>query len=165
LYMGCGPKLEALVSKASEMAKKLKIERVDPIHVSEKSLSNVASLIVSSSRRLKNLKDRTNEMVEQGRIEELQSEASDIGYTLLRISHYKIDSLQEGLSQKLRTLGKELHLIETMETYADGGISLRNIINKVEKFSNQLLEVEESLKCFSTETEEKGDGCTSSIIW
>lgn len=71
-------------------------------------------------------------MVEKGSIEEVQEEESELGYTLIRISYYKVDELLKGLAERLRPIGKELHLVETMPLYMDGGRSMQAILDRIE---------------------------------
>jgi hypothetical protein len=131
LYIGCGKELTKLVIEVLEIAKKFKQTKIDPIPMSQDSLNNIRGIIASVDRKLKNLLDRSQGMIEHGRIEEFQSEASDIGHTLLKISYYNIDTLQNGLGQRLQQIGKKLHLVETMRIYMDGGRSIEAVTEHV----------------------------------
>jgi hypothetical protein len=131
LYIGCGKELTKVVIEVLEIAKKFKQTKIDPIPISQDSLNNIRGIIASADRKLNNLLDRSQGMVEHGRIEEFQSEASDIGHTLLKISYYNIDTLQNGLGQRLQQIGKKLHLVETMRIYMDGGRSIEAVTEHV----------------------------------
>jgi len=141
LYMGCWPEFSALINRAIELAKIIKIRNIDPIPISEASLNEVRQTIPSESRKLRNLVDRAEDMVRKGRLEEFQTLTSNIGLTLLRTSYYNIESLQVGINDKLRTIGKNLHLIETIRIYLDGGQSIRAIIERVTKLASELEEI------------------------
>jgi len=145
LYLGYGPELKNLISKVQEMAKKLKSEKIDAIPVSNESILHVSKLIVSSLRKLNDTENRIIEMIDQGRIEEVQSEASDVGYVLLKLSHYNLDLLKVGINEELYEIGRELHLLETMRIYMDGGTSINIIISKIAELTRKLYAVVKSL--------------------
>jgi len=149
LYLGYGNALSVLVTRAVDIAKQIKRNRIDSLSISQSLLDNVAKTIINSARKLKSLVDRAEEMVSHGRIEEFQTEVSNTGYTLLKVSHYNINSLQEGLSQKLLLLGRGLHLVETMRLYIDGGQSIRAIVDKVSERSKELDKIANSFSFLS----------------
>jgi hypothetical protein len=82
-----------------------------------------------------------SKMVEEGRIEEVQTEASDIGCTLLRLSYYNLSAIQEGLAERVHSIGRELHLVETMPLYMDGGRSMQAALERVNREQELLREV------------------------
>jgi hypothetical protein len=145
MYLGCGPELKKLISQVQEMAKKLKSEKIDAVPVSNESILQVSKLIVSSLRKLNDMENRIIEMIDQGRIEEVQSEASDVGYVLLKLSHYNLDLLKVGINKELYEIGKALHLLETMRIYMDGGTSINIVISKINELSRKLNTVVKSL--------------------
>jgi len=145
LYLGYGNALSVLVTRAVDIAKQIKRNRIDSLPISRSLLDNVAKTIINSARKLKSLVDRAEEMVSHGRIEEFQTEVSNTGYTLLKVSHYNINSLQEGLSQELLILGRGLHLVETMRLYINGGRSIRAIVDKITECSRELDKIANSL--------------------
>jgi ATP-dependent DNA helicase RecG len=138
MYMGCGPDFERITNEALSIARRIKEERIDPISLSESTQGKIEGLIISLSRKLSNLVSRVDTMIESGRIEELQSEASDIGRNLLQVSCYKIDFFEEGFLQELRSIARELHLVETMRLYMDGGRSLQAVKDRVLECSKRL---------------------------
>jgi len=146
LYMGCGPEFSGRVNEVLELARRFKHERIDPLPVSQASLDVARKTVVSASRRLADVKSRMHEMVDQGRVQDLQAEASAIGYEILRISHYQIDDLLEGLSERLRAIGRRLHLIETMQLFLDGGRSVRAVCDAVQQGADELAQVATELQ-------------------
>lgn len=145
MYLGCWEKLSALISRVYELASSIKHRRIDPVPLSEASLGGIKQTIVSSGRSLSSLADRAEQMVEQGRIEEFQAKASEVGHILLRASQYNISSLQDGIDKKLQAIGRGLHLVETMRICLDGGRSLNAIIEKVKNCSSELSQIVSSL--------------------
>lgn len=145
MYLGCWEKLSALIRQVYKLASSIKHRRIDPVSLSEASLGGIKQTIVSSSRSLSSLADRAEQMVEQGRIEEFQAKASEVGHILLRASQYNISSLQDGLDKKLQAIGRVLHLVETMRICLDGGRSLNGIIKKVKNCSSELSQIISSL--------------------
>jgi ATP-dependent DNA helicase RecG len=145
MHLSCGPELRKLISQVQEMAKKLKSGKIDSVPLSTESILQVSKLIVSSLRKLNHTENRIIEMIDQGRIREVQSEASDVGYDLLKLSHYNLDPLKVGLNKELYEIGKELHLLETMRIYMDGGTSINILISKINELSRKLHTVVKSL--------------------
>jgi hypothetical protein len=141
LYLGCGEELSRLMEEAADLALSLKRNRIDPIPLSEQSLKQIKHLIISSSRKLQDLVSRADEMTNSGRVEELQAEASDIGLLLLRSSFYNIEPIAPGVSKDLQSVARELHLIETMRLYMDGGASLHSITDRLSSCSLRLEEL------------------------
>ncbi len=145
MYLGCWEKLSALIRQVYELASSIKHRRIDPVPLSEASLGGIKQTIVSSGRSLSSLVDRAEQMEEQGRIEEFQAKASEVGHILLRASQYNISSLQDGIDKKLQAIGRVLHLVETMRICLDGGRSLNAIIEKVKNCSSELSQIVSSL--------------------
>jgi hypothetical protein len=141
LMLGCGPNLNELIEKAKERLNTLKREKVDSIQLSDNSKKQVRDIIIMTARQLDNLVDRSNNLVEAGKIEELQTEASGLGYQLLKISQYSIDDFGDGFKEELISIGRELHLVETMRLYMDGGKSLQAILDKVSESNNSLAQL------------------------
>jgi hypothetical protein len=138
LHLGCGQELDRLIEDAVNRARSLKQTAIDTIPISKDSFAEVKNAILSNSRKLQNLNDRAAEMIEQGRLEELQSEASGIGYLLSRLSLYNFDQIPNDLKEKLHVIAKELHLIETMRIYMDGGKSLGAVQERIRDLNMQL---------------------------
>ena len=145
MYLGCWEKLSALIRQVYELASSIKHHRIDSVPLSKASLGGIKQTIVSSGRSLSSLVDRAEQMVEQGRIEEFQAKASEVGHILLRASQYNISSLQDGIDKKLQAIGRVLHLVETMRICWDGGRSLNAIIEKVKNCSSELSQIVSSL--------------------
>ena len=139
LTLGCGEEFNQLIEQAMEKLNVMKKGKIDPIQLSDNSISQIKNTIIMTSRRLHDLVERSDQMVENGKIEKLQTEASELGYQLLKISQYNIKPLGVGAQEKLTSIGRDLHLVETMMLYMDGGCSLQAILNKISG-SNDLLE-------------------------
>ncbi len=138
LTMGCGPKLKELIDNAKERIVTLKHEKVDTIQLSDDSKKQVRDIIIKTARKLVDLVNRSHNLVEAGKIENLQTEASQLGYQLLRISQYNIGDFGDGFKEKLISIGRELHLVETMQLFMDGGKSLQEILDKISGLNNSL---------------------------
>ena len=152
LHSGCVPELAALIQEAMAKAQKVREEIIDPVPVSPASLDHAKETIILQSRRLSGLLERAVEMLQDGRFEEVQAEVGEIGYILLRASYYNVDSLRDGLSKELRDVGRDLHLVETMQVYMDGGASVQAICNRVKQGCTYLNKIVASLPNGSTET-------------
>jgi hypothetical protein len=146
LTLGCGPELNRLVDEAKEKLQAIKERRLDSISLSQDSLIYIRESIISTGRKLRDLAGRAHDLIESGRIEELQENASEFGHNLLRVSKYDISSLGDNIKEDLIAVGRSLHLIETVTIYMDGGASLRAIQERVEKSADDLEQIIKNLK-------------------
>lgn len=138
LTLGCGPELDKLVKKAKEKLESIKGSKIDNIALSQDSLNHIKETIITTARKLRDLVARSNDLVESGNIEELQEDASELGYDILRVAKYNITNLGEGVKESLIDVGRTLHIIETMRIYMDGGASMRAIVEKIAQSSDDL---------------------------
>ena len=145
LDTGTWPHFAASVQTAVEKSTTMKQARIDGVPLSEESLTEVRATLTSTQRKLAGLAARAEDMANQGRIDDLQSEPSQLGHTLLRVGHYNIDAIQPGLGDKVREIGRDLHLIETMPVYCDGGRSVQAIVDRIRKDAGELTELVNAL--------------------
>lgn len=138
LTLGCGGELTRLIEQAKRRLNALKESKIDSIPLSDDSIKQVKDILIVTLRKLQDLVSRSSSLVEAGKIEELQSEASNVGHTLLQIAQYNINALGEGVKEELTAIGRKLHLVETMRLYMDGGRSMRAILDSISE-SNELL--------------------------
>lgn len=138
LYIGSGSDLEEATKEAADIALELKGKLIDSKPLGAESLRTVRDVIKAGSRKLRGLTERADAMIDGGRIEEFQSEASGLGRRLLEVAYHNIDSLGQGLGDQLRRVGRELHLVETRTIYADGGASVKAIQDTVTQCSERL---------------------------
>ncbi len=146
LTLGCGPELKRLTERAKEKLIEIKQRKIDSIQLSADSEKQIRDSIIITSRKLHDLVSRSQDMVETGRIEELQTEASGFGHQLLKMSQYNIKTIEDGSKQKLISIGRDLHLVETMGLYMDGGRSLQAIIDKISDCSTSLSQLADQLQ-------------------
>lgn len=132
LTLGSGDDLRSATEAASEQAGDIFERYVGEVALSKSSLSHIREAIITSSRKLQDLSSRAEEMSNSGHLEELQTEASDLGHLILKASYYNIDSFGEGIKKLLRSVGRSLHLTETMRLYMDGGISMQAVVDRVQ---------------------------------
>ena len=138
LYLG-ETELDSLTSTALDQAKRLKADLIEPHPLSEQAVREARKTITATSRMLGDLVQRMQAIAEEGRVEEIQAEASRLGLALLRIGHYSINQLREGLDGLLRQIGRQLHLVETIEVCMDGGYSMNLILQTVQESYDQLV--------------------------
>lgn len=131
LYLGAGSEFIDLVKKAAGLANRLKTALIDSLPLDTEAPAVARDVLVKSSRRLAGLVGRSLDMAEEGRIEEVQAEASDVGKQLLQLSHYRIGSLDKTAREALRDVGKKLHLLETERVFMDGGKSVQGILDQL----------------------------------
>lgn len=141
LYIGSGGALSEGVNKVEKLASEMMQQHLSKAPLSEGSLKQVRELIRSTALKLSDLASRATEMVDSGRIEELQSQASNLARPLARITHYNIEALGSDITSDLRKVARTLHLTETMRLYMDGGMSVKAVIDRISDCSEKLGEI------------------------
>jgi len=146
MYMGCGEEFDELTTKATDLARRFKEARIDTIPLGKEAVNQIRDIIVSSSRKLNNLIPRIEDLIHSGRIEDLQSEVSDIGHTILKVSYYNLQSLGLYIGDSLRSIGRKLHLVDTVRLYLDGGASLRAMTEAISRVAEDLESIVENIQ-------------------
>lgn len=119
------------VSDAANLAARIMHDRVDSVPLSDESHAEINALLTRTLRQFADLERRADDMIEAGRIEDLQAEVSSIGESLLRISYYNLDFIGDAFAGQLRAVARPMHLLETMRLYMDGGASMRHVREQV----------------------------------
>lgn len=146
VYLGCGEELDKKIHTAFEKAVALRRDRIEQPTLSESFLATATEALATSARKLSGLADRAVKMIEAGRIEEVQSEASDAGYSVLKVAHYVRDHFGPEIGRALKSVGRDLHLIETARLYMDGGRSMQAILDRVKENSERLSQLASQIK-------------------
>jgi ATP-dependent DNA helicase RecG len=141
MTLGCGEKLEAVASRARELAFALKRHTIDKIPLSMEAVALARSRVREISRRLSDLSDRAQQVINAGRIEELKSEVGSMGQQLVQLSFYDLSALGENISERLREVAMRMRLIEAGRIYMDGGASMRRTVEEVTQCASQLDEL------------------------
>ena len=145
LYFGSGGDLEKGVNHVAELAQGLMDKCFADAPLAEGALDQVRELIRTSALKLRDLYERSGEMVDSGRVEELQNEASELARPLTRVCWYNIDSIGIDVKSDLKEVARTLHLTETMQLYMDGGASIRAVVDRIQESADKLSEL--SARC------------------
>lgn len=143
LYLGSGGDLKRGVTDVAELAKGMMDKHFEDAPLTDGTLDQVRELIRTSALKLNDLYERSGEMVDSGRIEELQSQASELARPLTRICWYNIDPIGSGVRSELKDVARTLHLTETMQLYMDGGASMRAVVERIKESADKLAELSE----------------------
>ncbi len=139
LYLGGGEELEAVEAHAIDLVDKFKQRTIDPLPLSDTSIIQAKTLIRENSRRLTDLAIRAEQMVNNGRIDEVTSEIGLIGSQLMQLSAYNgLRVLGRNLLEQLRQIGVNLRLLEMERIYMDGGVSMRRLIEGISECAGKL---------------------------
>ena len=130
--------LVGYVADAVDQAAQLKADVIDIVPLSSQARNDIVDLVRRSARELANLDNRGEAMAEDGRVEELQEEASRIGRVLLKVAHYSFKASGSLPVTGIQKIGRELHLLEIERLYMDGGQSLRRIVSQVHDLNGRL---------------------------
>jgi len=143
LYIGSGGELHKGVEDVGALAQEMMRRYFEDVPLSKGSLDQVRELIRTTTLKVKDLHSRSSTMVDSGRIEELQSQASELARPLTRAARYKIDALGAGIQEELKKVAQTLHLTETMQLYMDGGMSLKAVVDRIGECGNKLAQISE----------------------
>lgn len=146
LYIGSGGDLAQGVDRAAKLAQGMMDRYFAEVPLAEGTLDQVRELIRATVRKLDDLYERSGVMVDSGRIEELQSQASELARPLARVCWYNIDPLGEGIRSELKDVARTLHLTETMRLYMDGGASMKAVVDRVRESADKLRKLSERSK-------------------
>lgn len=138
LHLGSGNDLRDGVHAAVAKAQTLMGKFISGIPLSDDSLAQIRDLLAVSNRRLSDLVSRAMEMIESGRVEELQTNASEFGHDILKVAYYNLSPLGTDFGTKLRRIGHSLHRTETMRIYLDGGHSIEMLYDHVRDSAKEL---------------------------
>lgn len=130
--------LERQIAEAVKCAHKVKAEQIDTAPLSEDSANHLQDVIRTNARQLADLDRRAARMIDEARSEEVQSDASEIGYVLLRVSHFRLKDQSDGFAEELRAIGQDLHLMETVRLYMDGGQSMQRILDRLHELHERM---------------------------
>lgn len=136
---------KGLVCEAVRQAQVVKAAWIDAIPRAGEWLERIREKLILARRHLDGLSARSMAMLHQGRMNELRSEASQIGLTLLQISFYKVDELHAGIGEQIHEIGRDLHIIETIQLVSEGPDSPSAIVQRIQRGSNTLAGLVESL--------------------
>lgn len=131
IVMGYWENFEKHVREAVEKAKGVKYKFFDPHGLTPAHQSEVRESLLSQARKLRSLDGRAGKLIDQGRLEDVQIAAAEIGLALLHLGYLPLDAIRDGLGETVREVGHDLHLIETAQIYMDGGKSVRAIIDRI----------------------------------
>lgn len=145
LHLGSGPQLSSMVEEVVEKAKAIKVVHIDPEPLSIASVNEARLLLKSIRRKLEKSASRAETLINQGRTDDVQTEASELGQEILRLGYYNVDCIRSGLEKNLQEIGHDLHLVETMRMYHDGGRSGDAVVERIQKGSSAFSTLIESL--------------------
>lgn len=145
LTLGCGAALEEVASRAKRLVLALKVDTIDKLPLGADSLKQVRGLVREATRVTVNLSERAQQMANEGRIEEVQSELGSIGNQLVQLSFYDLRALGNETGSKLRETGMRMRLLEAARISMDGGASLERVVNEVAECASQLIELARGL--------------------
>lgn len=123
---------------ARDGAKNVMAEQIYPVPLSVHSQEEIHGEVHKTRRALVDLDSRAKDMADDGRLQEVQDEASRIGALLLRRSYDRIDDIVPDPESALRPLTNELDLLETERLFMDGGQSMQRVLSKLHDLTERL---------------------------
>jgi hypothetical protein len=120
----------ALVAQTRETARKIKADAIDPLDIDPSTRTESLNHLSMLARQLSGLSERADRFVQQGRIGEFQTEVSSIGRDIVRISYWGLDRDPENTVAPIRSIGKSLHVLETVQP-SIGGREVSEMIQHV----------------------------------
>ncbi|MEI7296255.1 ATP-binding protein [Paraburkholderia tropica] len=137
LTLGNGRDMEVIAQRAFSIARNLD-RTVDTMQrKTDEFYENAMRAIREYARRLNDIARRASVMVRDGRIEQLQADASGIGFELTALSFFDIRG-DDGFSGRLRKVGVDVQQVEGMRIYMDGGKSVGRLVSVIVESANAL---------------------------
>jgi ATP-dependent DNA helicase RecG len=125
------------VDAARELAANLKVSKIDVRKIIEDKVSQIKELVKKSSRQLNDLDARARTVANDGQVKPFLEDVSRIGEALLKLSYYD-NGQPKNSFEKIRKIGRDLHLVETTRLRLDGGISLKRVLDEVHNCATEL---------------------------
>lgn len=139
LTMGSGwDEMKGAAKVAEELALNLKAEWIDSRPIDKQSIKGLANTAQKTGKRLSDLAGRCDQMLDQNRLQELQQTAGSIGLTLLQAATFGHGLGGEDCRAKLSEMGCRLRQLEMETIYADGGQSVRSVLEGVRQADRDL---------------------------
>ncbi|MFC1481767.1 helix-turn-helix domain-containing protein [Candidatus Neomarinimicrobiota bacterium] len=147
MYSGFGDEFNQLVQNLQQETLDVKSKYLDKVPVSDDAFEAILRQMKKQSRKLSDLTSRIERDIYNPKFTELLEEASDIGLDLLRFSYYNISELDEKYSTRIRSVGRDLHLLETIDLrILDGGSKRRDTIVKITSYKEEFQKLLEYLE-------------------
>ena len=124
------PQVAERMPEIQRKAADLKKQLIDELPLSADSERVAKETIVLSARKARDLVGRSDRLM-GFRIDELKDEASSIGEEILRIAMYPLPFLADKDAEALRQAGRQLHLVDTIPVYLDGGASGKKLAEQI----------------------------------
>lgn len=130
LHLGSGSELSTASKLAVDKAREL-LERIEPQVIPFVSSEQLIEDLALIRRQLAILAAQAEKAPQSGSMEELQSQATELGHKVLNIAQYGVDRLAPDLRSDLFAAGHQLHISETERIYLDGGASVKHIVDSI----------------------------------
>lgn len=131
MHLGSGPQLKEVSQRLGQNAEALFKRVLQEATVSGESQAAAKNEIIQSARRLADIALRLNAYLDNGRIDELKDEITGIAGEVLRFTYYPVNFLNDQERHALRSCSRNLHLLDTVRLYMDGGQSEQALVDRV----------------------------------
>ena len=111
------------VENAERLANQLKVKCIDTKPLGESSVRGALEQLEKTVRIASSLMRRAEEMLDEGRFDEFQGEASQLGERILSMAYVEFDRLDRSIVERLRAVGHKLHLLEAEQPYLGVGFT------------------------------------------
>lgn len=133
--------LARFAAVAIDQARQIRTEFIDPIKPTRETMVGLRETLTAQGRRLSNLAARLEDMERQNRIEEMQSEAGEIGLLILKAATFGLGLGGTHRANDLHAIGRCLRQIQIERTdFADGGQAVERIVSRIRQATVQLNE-------------------------
>ena len=146
LYLGgeSWNEFKRLVADVESSASTIKREIIDALEVDDRVRQHAVDELKRASRELESLERRADHLLETGRLQELQNAAATIGRTIKRLSYWGLDREPIDFVRKLRQVGRDLHVLETLRMTV-GGAEPQRLRDAVRTESTELEQLAEKI--------------------
>ncbi|MET1110080.1 MAG: hypothetical protein ABWX67_00990, partial [Allosphingosinicella sp.] len=128
----------AAVDEATNRAAALRERWLPPSSFSKKSIKDLREAVRIQADKLGQLALRARNLIVQHRLDDLRSDASQIGLILLTVATFGVGLGDDQSVHSLMEIARELRELETRTIYMDGGRSMQRIVEDLERASATL---------------------------
>jgi hypothetical protein len=128
---------QALTSRAAELGAAIRDNVVSGSKYAAKFALESQDGLRSAMKTLDDLARRSSTLETEGRFEDAQSQAAEIGEQILLAVHLAYTDIPDGIREEALRIGRSLHLMETRMIFLDGGVSIRGLMEDIREAASE----------------------------
>ena len=119
-------------------------QALSDVPLSASSQEQARETLKQLSRQLRDLNERAEQSIEEGRLTELQARVSALGRKVAELSYLGLGDEDQDWTAEIRSIGRQLHLAE-MIRFTMGGPEITNLLRLLKESSKQFSDLTSEL--------------------